>query len=69
MRRRENRMSDTAKDFIRREVGNLLREHDGNLPAFLTIATNIAGQATTTTDTDTNAPGPGPFFYRVSVQP
>jgi len=25
MRRRENRMSDTAKDFIRREVGNLLR--------------------------------------------
>jgi parallel beta-helix repeat protein len=37
-------------------------------PAFLTIQSNIVGQADTTTCADTNATGAGPFFYRVGVE-
>ena len=46
-------------------------ERSSNLgahPAFLTLATNIAGQPITTSYTDTNAVGSGPFFYRVGIQ-
>ena len=37
-------------------------------PSFLTLATNIHGQAGTTAYTDTNAPGARPVFYRVGVR-
>ena len=37
-------------------------------PAFVTVATNIAGHSSgTNTFTDTNAVGAGPFFYRTGV--
>ena len=39
----------------------------GAHPAFLTLATNIAGQAGTTTFTDTNALGNTRLFYRVGI--
>jgi hypothetical protein len=39
----------------------------GAVPAFVSLQTNLVGQAGTTTYTDTNAIGPGPFFYRVGV--
>lgn len=38
------------------------------LPPFITLASNIAGQATSTTYTDTNTVGSGPYFYRIGVQ-
>jgi hypothetical protein len=37
-------------------------------PAFITIESNLVGQAVTTSYLDTNAAGPGPFFYRIRVQ-
>ena len=37
-------------------------------PAFVTLATGIAGQSGTTTFLDTNAPSTGPCFYRVGTQ-
>lgn len=36
-------------------------------PPFLTLRSNIAGQAGTTAYLDMNAINPGPFFYRVGV--
>src|ERR1019366_8242200 len=41
----------------------------GDQPPFLTLATNIVGQAGVTSYTDTNAVGNGPFFYRVKLSP
>jgi hypothetical protein len=41
----------------------------GVQPAFLTIGSNIAGQAGTTGFTDTNAASASSLFYRVGVQP
>lgn len=38
-------------------------------PLFVTLRSNIAGQAGTTAYLDTNAVASGPFFYRVGVQP
>jgi hypothetical protein len=40
----------------------------GAAPAFLTVISNLVGQAGITGYTDTNALGDGPFFYRVGVQ-
>jgi hypothetical protein len=37
-------------------------------PIFLTLSSNIVGQAGSTMLTDTNAAGIGPVFYRVGVQ-
>jgi hypothetical protein len=38
-------------------------------PAFVTIGSNIVGQASTTGFTDTNAANSDRFFYRIGVQP
>ncbi|MBW7907785.1 MAG: hypothetical protein H3C50_02535 [Kiritimatiellae bacterium] len=40
-----------------------------DIPAFVSLQTNIAGQANSTVVTDQTANGIGPYFYRVGTKP
>jgi hypothetical protein len=55
--------SVTGKFYILDRSTNLM-----DSPSFMTVETNVAGQAGTTSYTDTNAVGPGPVFYRVLLK-
>ena len=55
-------LSVTNRNYFLQRATNLALQ-----PSFLTLATNVPGQAGTTTFTDTKAASGGPFFYRVGV--
>lgn len=56
-------LSVTNRSYFLERTTNLALQ-----PFFLTLATNVAGQAGTTTFTDTNAANGRPCFYRVGVK-
>jgi hypothetical protein len=55
--------SVNGKTYFLQRSSNLLAQ-----PVFLSIQSNIVGQASITSFTDTNASGDRPYFYRVGVE-